>query len=284
MKLPYLLLSTIALVLPLYNCSNKPIKVIIMAGQSNMEGHDALFDPSLPQGLTEDAYNTYRTDNSNVKINYDCTYEQREGIGDGNSSNGEFVKVDFGQGRDKNHFGPEVGFAHYLGEHDRGQNYYLIKVAEGSSDLYEQWQKDGRCYTNLVKDVDASIKKLESAHFSFQITGFIWMQGEADAQREDRASAYENKMNTLLDNLTTKYGKYCVSSGLIVADGGIYDKHEEGYRAAAINEAKQAIAEKRKHYHYVADSVTIPLSGPWHYTNTGYLKLGEAFAKAYLAG
>ena len=129
----------------------KLVKIILLAGQSNMEGHDSPWNE-----LPEETINEYRNGHSNVKINYDCTYEITQG-GVANTSNGEFVDVDFGQGRNQTLFGPEVGVASYLGKHDPNQTYYLIKSCEGSSDLKGDWSKTGHCYLNFVKDVDYAV-------------------------------------------------------------------------------------------------------------------------------
>lgn len=260
------------------------IKVILMSGQSNMEGHDAKFDPydSEKQGLEENSVNDYRENHSNVKIDYDCTYNIRPGEnGEPNTSNGNFVDVNFGYGRDDTHFGPEVGFAKYLGENDPNQKYYIIKVAEGSSTCYQDWQENGRCFTRFLDDINAGLEKIKTLNVKYEISAFVWMQGEQDAQSDSEYLNYKNNMTKLLDNIDKNFSKYYSKDGLKIIDGGISTKGTSKH-FKEINNAKKELAKSRKNYNYVSISERLPLMNSWHYSNVGYLALGEAFALSYL--
>ncbi|MCQ2791945.1 MAG: sialate O-acetylesterase [Bacilli bacterium] len=273
------LLSLPIVLMTLNGCNKSPtIKIILLAGQSNMEGHDS------PWGnLTDETINEYRLGHDNVKINYNCTYEKNYEGGVANTSNGEFVDVDFGQGRNKKLFGPEIGVAAYLGKHDSNQQYYLIKSCEGSSSLAVQWAEDGSCYQTFVEDVNASINFFKEKNLNFQITAFMWMQGEHDADPEDRANHYKERMLGLIDRINSTFKDYVPSYGISLIDAGITTDGMWKYYEK-INQAKKEIVASNDKYRYVADSETLPKIDPgYHYSPESYLKLGERFAEEYLS-
>lgn len=278
MKL-YRLLPLVIALSTLGSCNKSPtIKVILLAGQSNMEGHDSPWSE-----LSQETINKYRKNHDNVKINYDCTYEKTYEGGVANTSNGEFVDVDFGQGRNENLFGPEVGIASYLGAHDPNQQYYLIKSCEGSSSLAVQWAIDGTCYKTFVDDVSASIKKLEEKKANFQITGFMWMQGEHDADTTEHANAYKARMLGLINRINLAFKPYLPSYGISLIDAGITTDGMWTF-ADTVNNAKKEIVASNAKYRYVSDSETLPKHAPgYHYSPESYLKLGERFAEEYLS-
>lgn len=279
------------LVTPLVSCNNdKPeIKVILMAGQSNMEGHDAYYDKDYtdPSGKTfyaldEYICEEYKNGHNNVKIDYDCTYNRTlpdpQPI---NTSNGEFVKVDFGYGRSSDYFGPEVGFAKYLGQYDPTQTYYIIKSAQGSSGLYDKWSKTGECFQTFVQDVNIGLNNIRKLNKSFKICGFIWMQGEQDAQNPEQAPKYKENMIDLINRINDNFSQYYSDDGLTIVDGGIsIVGSSPDY--AIVNKAKKELANTYPRYEYVSLSERLPMINQWHYTNASYLALGEAFASAYL--
>ena len=271
-------ISSVSL-LPICACTkgnSETVNVILMCGQSNMEGHEAFWST-----LDKETQTKYKTGHNNIKINYNCTYELNYEHSHANTSNGKFVDVDFGQGRNKDLMGPEVGFADYLGDHDASNKYYLIKSCEGSSSVHEHWKQEGRCYQTLLNDVDASIKQLEDNHISFKIVAFIWMQGEDDAKDPENALNYENNMLDLLNRINTKYKNHIADRGMSVIDGGITTDGIWQY-ASIVNLAKKHIASSNKINRYVSESEALPKVSPWHYSPTSYLTLGEAFARAYL--
>lgn len=276
MKL-YRLFSLAIVLSTLSGCNKSPlIKVILLAGQSNMEGHDSKWNL-----LPEETIDKYRKNHNNVKINYDCTYEVTQG-GVANTSNGKFVDVDFGQGRDNTYFGPEVGIASYLGKHDSNQRYYLIKSCEGSSSLAEHWAEDGHCYQTFVKDVNASIKMFKEKKLNFKIVAFMWMQGEEDSNREDYANQYQENTKGLINRLNSTFKTYIPNYGISFIDAGIAI-NTCWSRWEIINGAKKAVAASNDKYRYVEDSETLPRIDPgYHYTPESYLKLGERFAEEYL--
>ena len=279
MKL-FRLLSLVAALTTLTGCQNSnTIRIILLAGQSNMEGHDFPWN-ELPQTIIDQ----YRAGHGNVKINYNCTYEATYESGVANTSNGEFVGVDFGQGRNQTLFGPEVGVASYLGSHDSAHQYYLIKSCEGSSSLADQWSAEGSCYRTFINDVDASISKLKKKKLNIRITGFMWMQGEHDSDTEEHANKYKERTLGLIKRINKKFKDYLPSYGIPFIDAGISTDGMWTF-ADTINTAKKEVAASNEHYRYVIDSETLDKQPPnrYHYTPRAYLRLGERFAEEYLS-
>lgn len=277
MKL-YKLLSLALALTAFSGCNKSPIiKVILLAGQSNMEGHDSRWD-LLPQ----ETIDKYRNGHDNVKINYDCTFEATFESGVANTSNGEFVDVDFGQGRNKDLFGPEVGVASYLGEHNPNQQYYLIKSCEGSSALGAEWAEDGRCYKTFLNDVNASLKMFKDKHLNVKVVALMWMQGEDDSWREDYAYHYKENTIDLIDRINSAFEPYLPNYGISMIDAGIAtDTCWSTWEI--INGAKKEVVASNDKYRYVEDSETLPRINDYHYSPESYLKLGERFAEEYLS-
>ena len=103
------------------------VQVVILLGQSNMEGHS--YVQYLPKTMGEEKAREYASGYSNVSIAYACSIAN-------NTSGGQFVPVKTGQGKDISRFGPEVGIAETLSQANLDEDVFLIKFAQGATSLY----------------------------------------------------------------------------------------------------------------------------------------------------
>ena len=69
-------------------------------------------------------------------------------------------------------------------------NYYFIKSCKGGSCLATDWKEDAAVYDQFFSDIDAAIDLLTNAAIDFEISGFMWMQGESDASNINHAKNY----------------------------------------------------------------------------------------------
>lgn len=242
-------------------------KVIILAGQSNMEGHDSQFNT-----LPKDTRDKYKGSHDNVKIIYDNMVF-------GNKVD-KFVSVNFGQGVSINHFGPEVGLAYKLGRETPQYNYYFIKSCKGGSCLATDWCENAAVYDQFFTDVDAALELLISSGISFEISGFMWMQGESDASNMAYAESYSENELTLIEKIKTEYSNY-IPSNFSFIDAGI-STDDVWLLADDINSAKKETVNSNANYRYVSESETLAKINNAHYTAGSYLTLGEVFGDKYL--
>lgn len=161
------------------------IDLFILAGQSNAQGWqgDGAKYPADPQGL-------------DGKIRFRWT---SPGI---SSSQGQWTTMRKQGGRfPAGHFGLEVSFARKLKE--AGYNPAVFKYTLGSTSLAGNWKLPGQggMYDAMVKDLGLAVEQLKQAGHTVKFRGFVWIQGESDAQTRALALAYEGRLKTLVDDL-----------------------------------------------------------------------------------
>ena len=108
--------------------NGKKATIILLAGQSNAAG--VSHNDYLEKNVTEDKFNEYNQGYDNVYINYYSSVL--------NESSG-FVKCKLGQGYRSEFFGPELGLAEKLNQMYPDQQFFIIKFAEGATNLFYHW-------------------------------------------------------------------------------------------------------------------------------------------------
>lgn len=87
-------------------------------------------------------------------------------------------------------FGPEIGFAVALARVAPGK-FALIKHAVGGTSLAADWRApDGPQTVRLLAKVRAALAEFRQRRIEYRVSGFIWVQGERDANERDPAAAY----------------------------------------------------------------------------------------------
>ena len=199
--------------------ADEPVKVFIMAGQSNMQGHvgKELIDYQITQPDTKGLYEHLRKDGEwivrkDVWIKF---WEKKGGLS-------------LGYGLI---MGPELQFGWVVGDH-YDQQVLIIKTATGGASLYRDFrspsagyppqevlqkemekaqekepdttmedikQRYGRNYRRMMDEVNDTLKNLKE-HFSeyqgqgYEIAGFVWFQGWNDMINRDYTAAYTENM------------------------------------------------------------------------------------------
>lgn len=180
----YLILNTI-------NCANATlfkIKLLILVGQSNMVGYGSNMD-SLPRNLKE----------TQTAIWYD--------------KNNKWTKLEapteplpFSGGIPQNiGFGSEISLAHELSEQLK-QPVAIVKYARNSTSLTEDWKPGSTLYSNMIQRVKTSIDDFDLSQSNLpiavlEISGFFWLQGEADAKYPISANQYQENLINLIQNI-----------------------------------------------------------------------------------
>jgi hypothetical protein len=199
----------------------KPVKVFILAGQSNMEGQAvvdlagknyndrkgtlaALMEDPAKAAMFKhlkgpDGKWTVRDD---VWVRY-----QRE---DRPLLAGP-LSVGFTVYGDPHHFGPELQFGHVVG--DRIDNpVLLVKTAWGGKSLFKDFRPPssggevGKYYALMLDQVREAMARMETDFPALkgrkpELTGFVWYQGWNDGLKTDTAKEYEQNLVNLIHDV-----------------------------------------------------------------------------------
>jgi|TARA_B110000037_G_C17128096_1_gene509392 hypothetical protein len=263
MKLLTLLLVSIASVSLLHADQNKPVKVFILAGQSNMEGHGVVdmdheknynggkgnLEWSMKNSKNKDAMKHLRDHKGkwvmrdDVEISYKVKGKVRKGgltvgyTGYGNSS----------------HIGPELQFGHIVGDHFE-EPVLLIKTAWGGKSLHVDFRPPssggdtGPYYKQMVEEVREAL----SGVGKYEFAGFIWMQGWNDMISKEATAEYEANLVNFAKDVRAEFK----SPGLpfIVGELGNSGPAKVGSGMAAFRKAQKDGTAKIKNAVFVPTS------------------------------
>ena len=196
----------------------KPIKVFILAGQSNMEG----------QGVVSmDGERDYNGGKGNLvwSMKYSKSAEKMKGLRD---AKGEWevrddVQISFNAGEKvrkggltvgytgyggNSHIGPELGFGFVMGDHFK-EPVLLIKTAWGGKSLFVDFRppssggKVGPFYTKMVEEVRAALAALGDQ--KYEIAGFVWQQGWNDMCEKPAIAEYSQNLVNLVKDIRAEF-------------------------------------------------------------------------------
>ena len=275
----------------------KPINVFILSGQSNMEGNTQFDDGHgyLQEGLDELGI-------SDAQCCYDGIPEVQTSFYGGPAFNmnntrgsnkedkmaGLFLDTVLGMGADDKQFGPEVGAAYVLKDHaSKEQPIYFIKSAFGGSGLSggfgQSW--DLTANPNLYKDhlkifVENNLRLIEEKEGKKPtLKGFLWHQGENDAQRSN-SSRYQERFDGLIGQFRSDFASYAPEENgdnIALIDCYIFDKGDSDSASLPsgvtvgdiklLNAAKTAISEERENNYIINSS--------WQYEGGLKLQVNE---------
>lgn len=270
-----------------YDTDKQDISVVLLGGQSNMEGN------AWHEYLKSDTnYAEYLTGYDGIKMSY-VNHE------DDASTAPDFQKVRIGYGgarsNPENTFGPDLGMAKAL--HDGGYDgkVVFIKFAIGDTSFYPRddsgrnWRANsGKLYKGLVTYVNSCLDKL-SESYNVSLDAICWMQGESDTKSQKAVDAYENSVKDFVNSLRNEFSQY--NSEFMFYDAFINWPYEwEFNRPSLINDIKEKLAEDNLHYS-VIDTIAAKLTcdkEPYgnvdlaHFDAASAIKLGQLFAQAYM--
>ena len=204
----------------------KPVKVFILAGQSNMEGQ-AVVDldgkdynqgkGTLKAVLNDPAkaplFEHLRTKSGKWTIREDvwARYKrEKQPLLAGPLS------VGFAVYGGTHHFGPELQFGHVVGNRFKEQ-VLLIKTAWGGKSLYKDFRPPssggtvGPYYTKMIADVREALASLKTDFPSYaeqghDLAGFVWYQGWNDGVDPKKAiPEYEQNLVNLIKDVRKEF-------------------------------------------------------------------------------
>jgi hypothetical protein len=201
--------------------ARRPLKVFILAGQSNMEGQAVVDlagkDYNDGKGTLEFLFRDpakaplvrhLKTADGEWTVRDDvwCRY-QREG----QPLLAGPLTVGFTVYGDSHHFGPELQLGHVLGDYLDNQ-VLLIKTAWGGKSLYRDFRppssggEEGPYYRKMIAEVREALASLEKDFprydgAGYELAGFFWYQGWNDGvdPRNAIPQYEENLLNLIRD-------------------------------------------------------------------------------------
>ncbi len=243
---------------PARAADKKPVKVFILAGQSNMQGHGRIAmgkDGDLDYAAKQAQFAYLKTGGKWVERD-DVWYYHKSGKGEVTTSN-----LKPGLGGNSSSVGPELAFGHVLGNH-YDEQVLLIKCAWGGQAigmtfrppssplpddqvLKEKLEKANanakkkkrpeltlaeykkiygsryRQTLSEVKDVLANLKKHFPAYKGqgYEIAGFFWHQGWNDGCSREFSQEYEQNMTHFIKDMRKDLGN--TSLPFVIATSGM---------------------------------------------------------------
>jgi len=196
-----------------------PVKVFILAGQSNMEGYGAV---QTLDHLGDDPQ--YGSLLGKIKKN-DGSLVVRDDVWVEYLGKKGSLKVGYGANGNDTLFGPELAFGIDLGDYFDNQ-VLLIKTCWGGHSLFQNFRPPssggplgtpcfggtvGSSYTNMVWLTRKVLKNLKTLFpdydeaKGYEIAGFLWFQGFNDQFDPKAVAEYEQNMVNLIKDLRQEF-------------------------------------------------------------------------------
>ncbi|MEM7457282.1 MAG: sialate O-acetylesterase [Planctomycetota bacterium] len=204
-----------------------PVKVFVLAGQSNMQGqavidldHEehynggrGILNTVMTDPGNQPAMNHLRNRRGEWKVRRDVfiRYRTDEELKKGG------LTIGFTGYGGQHHFGPELQFGHVVG-HAFDEPVLLIKTAWGGKSLQTDFRppssggETGPYYQKMLDEVEEAFEAIdeefpELAGRPRELAGFVWMQGWNDMVSEEAATEYEDNLVNLINDLRSHWDK-----------------------------------------------------------------------------
>ena len=254
-----------------------PVKIYILAGQSNMEG------PGRSDYLKENNLTRLLAERDDVW----CVYAGRV--------SGPLLP---GYGFRRDNFGPELLFGHKMGD-ALDNDIILFKSALGGTTLHEDWRppaavkraggEAGPLYNQMISRFHTFLRNLDEIYpgynkkRGYEIAGFIWLQGESDccaktAEGIGFHNFYKENLDDFISDVRKDVGLPELPVILVQINDGVWDGKSCG-GGPVVREIERKKAGSDPNISLV---VTMDLNDGYHYDSPSHIIIGERIAKAAL--
>lgn len=283
------------------SAAEKPVKVFVLAGQSNMEGAGAIkADPKRNGGkgslefvakdpATADKFKHLLNNKGEWVVRDDVWihYLERKG------------KLTVGFGAKEDRVGPELGFGHVIGD-SYEEPVLLIKLAWGGKSLAKDFRPPssggevGPYYKEIIQRTKAVLSDLkkdfpELGDRKYELAGFGWHQGWNDRVNQTFNDEYEKNLANFIRDIRKDLG--VKNLPFVIAETGMSGKEEKHPRALSLMKAQAAVAEYAEFKGNVAfvgtrdfwrDTTVSPSNQGFHWNSNAetYYLIGDAMGHA----
>ena len=218
-----------------------PVKVFILAGDSNCEGKaaTALLEHLINSPETAATYKHLKTADGKWVQRDDVwiRYLDRKG------------NLSVGYGGAPTQFGIELQFGNVIGNHLKNQAL-LIKTAWGGSGLSRNFGSPssggqvGKCYTDMIENVKDTLKNLKTLFPGYdeasgcEIAGLVWFSGWNDAGMKD----YEEKLANLIKDVRKDLG--APNMPVVIGELGVGGPTPPGKPESGVRKDQIAVAAR----------------------------------------
>ena len=281
-----------------------PLKVFILAGQSNMEGAGII---QIPASSENEGMGTleYLVKHAETAKQFAHTVDEagrwiiRDDVWIWYLGRKGGLSVGYGAKEDR--IGPEFQFGHVMGER-LDEQVLLIKTAWGGKSLDKDFRPPssggavGPFYTEMIghiKRVLANVKEEFPGYDGrgYQVAGFGWHQGWNDRVNQAANDAYEGNMIHFINDVRKDLG--VPNLPFVIAETGMSGHEDKHPRALSLMRAQAAVAEHEAFKGNVAFVGTKDFYRPkevspngqayhWNCNAETYFLIGDAMAKAML--
>lgn len=233
--------------------SEGPVKVFILAGQSNMEGSGTIqANPQRNDGKGSLEY-LVKSPNSSERfahlVDEEGNWVTREDVWIWYFDRKGDLTVGYGASNDT--IGPELQFGHVVGDHFEEQ-VLLIKIAWGGKSLAQDFRPPssggevGPNYKELflhVRNVLGDLKTQfpEYQGQGYEIVGLGWHQGWNDRVNQSFNDEYEANLANFIRDARKELG--LASLPFVIAETGMSGHEEKHPRAVSLMLAQAAVAK-----------------------------------------
>ena len=233
--------------------ADKPVKVFVLAGQSNMEGHGFIkADPKRNEGKGSLEYVTKQpatADKFKHLLGTDGKWAVRDDVWIHYLDRKGKLTAGFGVKDDR--IGPELGFGFVIGDAFE-EPVLLIKLAWGGKSLAKDFRPPsaggevGPFYKEIVDRTKAVLKDLkkefpELGERGYELAGFGWHQGWNDRVNQAFNDEYEKNLAHFIRDVRKDLGVKDLP--FVIAETGMTGPEEKHPRALSLMKAQAAVAE-----------------------------------------
>lgn len=178
-------------------------------------------------------------------------------------------------------FGPEITFGRTVADARPNSNLGIIKHAASATNLAYQWSPTtGGIYNSMINTVNRATQSITDAGDTYEIKGFLWVQGEADANN-GYGSDYKVNLTNFIASIRTEFGQ---DTPFFLSK--LSDNQRSGVDTALVMQAQIDVAKADSNTFLIdtdgAEFTVSALPDGLHYDTNGQMALGNAFASSYL--
>ena len=280
------------------------IKVFLLAGQSNMEGH-AVADLDHAEHYNGGRGNLHSVLANETLVKTYGHWLDREG--DWTSRDDVFVSyrpergpmkagplsIGYAVHQGEHHFGPELEFGRVMGDHFE-EPVLLVKTCWGGKSLMEDFRPPrsggevGPFYLKMIEEYRETIAELgarfpELRGMKTELAGFVWFQGWNDMYVDGALDAYAENLSNLVKDVREELNAPALP--FVVGQTGNADNEAlwEGQKAATLRPEFKGQAMYVPTRSFLRDPEQSPNRGHAHHwfgNAESYLRVGDGLGQA----